>query len=342
MINQEAIDFITSLSSRNFEVLPLSGQNGKTPIMKFKDRFIHPRETVKRFENGLISTYGIRLKGLTVIDIDEKKFEHIEAVETVFGHANYIVETSRGFHLYYQGESKVKNPFSFPVDVKSGWNSYVVGPYSIRPDGFVYEPFTGDLIKNSLNPIKEVFPFASTSYDPRDDGIRSNDEVKVPVGKRHNYLLSIARRLINYYPLEDIDELTLYLTWHASQTCEDAEKIPKKEIENIAAWTFSIYEDGKNYSSQYSELKVPRPAIDMLRCLSGGSDAVALYVTLLDKHKHMDNSFAIDFNGMKNGQLTDLGRDRFKRARALLLELGLIQRAENYKVGSRPYTYRFP
>ena len=76
--------------------------------------------------------------------------------------------------------------------------------------------------------------------------------------------------------------------------------------------------------------------------LSGASDALALYVLLPDKHRHTGKDFAINFSGMKRAQLTDLGRDRFNRAKKLLLELGLIQRAKNYKVGCRPNTYKFP
>lgn len=91
-----------------------------------------------------------------------------------------------------------------------------------------------------------------------------------------------------------------------------------------------------------SEVKISRLVIDRLIALSGGSDALALYVLLASKHRHVGNSFAIDFHGMRQRHLTDLGRDRFKRATRLLLELGLIQRAENYKVGNRPYTYKFP
>ena len=67
MINQEAIDFVYLITQNNVEVMPLAGADGKKPrVSKFKNRTIHHRETIRLLEEGEISTYGIRLKGLTV------------------------------------------------------------------------------------------------------------------------------------------------------------------------------------------------------------------------------------------------------------------------------------
>ena len=122
----------------------------------------------------------------------------------------------------------------------------------------------------------------------------------------------------------------------------DAENITMKELEDIASWMWGKQYYGKRYSEEFSEVKISRSVIKRLIGLSGASDALALYVLLSDKHRHTGKDFAINFSGMKKAQLTDLGRDRFNRAKKLLLDLGHIQQAKNYKVGSRPNTYRFP
>lgn len=79
-----------------------------------------------------------------------KGLEYVEEVESRLGKSSFIVETGRGYHLYYRGENRFKNPFTFAVDIKFGWNSYVVGPCSLRPDGVVYKPIKGDFIDPPL------------------------------------------------------------------------------------------------------------------------------------------------------------------------------------------------
>jgi len=341
MTNQKAIDFVYLITQNNVEVMPLSGKDGKKPrVSRFKDRTIHHRETIRLLEAGEISTYGIRLRGLTVIDIDERNREYVAEVESLLGKSSFIVETGRGYHLYYRGENRFKNPFTFDVDIKSGWNSYVVGPYSLRPDGVVYEPIEGDFI---YRPLTDCNVPVSMLLKPRstERGLTPvTPNGKVPVGHRHNYLRKQAWKLAD--ECIDAEELTAKLSWHANKTCVDPTSITLEEIDGIASWMWGKQYYGKRYSEEFSEVKISRLVIERLIALPGGSDALALYVLLASKHRHLGNNFAIDFDGMKNGQLTDLGRDRFKRARRFLLELGLIQRAENYKVGSRPFTYRFP
>ena len=341
MINQEAIDFVYLVTQNNFEVMPLSGKDGKKPrVSRFKDRTIHHRETVRLLEAHEISTYGIRLKGLTVIDIDERNWEYVSEVESLLGNSSFIVETGRGYHLYYRGENRFKNPFTFDVDIKSGWNSYAVGPYSVRPDGVVYKPIRGDFI---YPPLTDCNVPVSLLRKPRyTERVLTHvtPTGKVPVGNRHHYLCKQAWQLAD--ECTDAEELAAKLRLHAKKECADPMSISLKEINDIASWIWGKERYGKRYSEEFSEIKISRSVIDRLMALSGGSDALALYVLLTSKHRHLGNNFAIDFHGMKKRQLTDLGRDRFTLARTLLLELGLIKLAENYKVGSRPYLYKFP
>ena len=341
MTNQKAIDFVNLITRHNFEVMPLSGTDGKKPrVWAFKNRTIHHREAIRLLETGEISTFGVRLNGLTVIDVDAKNWDHVVAVQSLLGTSSFIVETGRGYHLYYRGENRFKNPFSFPVDVKSGWNSYVVGPHSVRPDGVVYMPSKGNLIDPPLTACNMPTSLLRKSHTPLYNQMSVNQNGKVRLGDRHKYLLSAAWRLAD--ECVDAEELAIKLKWHAVEKCVGAENIATKELEDIASWIWGRESRGKRYSEEYSEVKISRSVIKRLIGLSGGFDTLALYVLLSDKHLHMGKDFAINFSGMKRAQLTDLGRDRFNRAKKLLLELGLIQRAKNYKVGCRPNTYKFP
>ena len=210
----------------------------------------------------------------------------------------------------------------------------------MRPDGVVYEPLKGDFI---YPPLTDCNVSLSLLRKPRHME-RSlppvNPNGKVPVGHRHHHLCKQAFELAD--ECIDAEELAAKLSWHANKTCADPTSITLEEINGIASWMWGKENHGKRYSEEYSEVKISRSVIKRLIGLSGASDALALYVLLSDKHRHTGKDFAINFSGMKKAQLTDLGRDRFNRAKKLLLELGHIQQAKNYKVGSRPNTYRFP
>ena len=343
MTNQNAIDFVYLITQNNVEVMPLQGKDGKHPrVQSYMNKTIHHRATIRLLEADKISTYAIRLSGLTVIDVDSdpKDWDHVVAVQSLLGRSSFIVETGRGYHLYYRGEKKFKNPFAFKAEIKSGWNSYVVGPHSVRPDGVVYEPILGNFIEPPLTDCNVPTSLLKKSHTPSYNQMSMSQNGKVRVGDRHNYLLSASWRLAD--ECLDEEELAFKLKWHAVETCVDAENITMKELEDIASWMWGKQYYGKRYSEEFSEVKISRSVIKRLIGLSGASDALALYVLLSDKHRHTGKDFAINFSGMKKAQLTDLGRDRFNRAKKLLLELGHIQQAKNYKVGSRPNTYRFP
>ena len=343
MANQKAIDFVYLITQNNVEVMPLQGKDGKHPrVQSYMNKTIHHRATIRLLEADKISTYAIRLSGLTVIDVDSdpKDWDHVVAVQSLLGRSSFIVETGRGYHLYYRGEKKFKNPFAFKAEIKSGWNSYVVGPHSVRPDGVVYEPILGNFIEPPLTDCNVPTSLLKKSHTPSYNQMSMSQNGKVRVGDRHNYLLSASWRLAD--ECLDEEELAFKLKWHAVETCVDAENITMKELEDIASWMWGKQYYGKRYSEEFSEVKISRSVIKRLIGLSGASDALALYVFLSDKHRHTGKDFAINFSGMKKAQLTDLGRDRFNRAKKLLLELGHIQQAKNYKVGSRPNTYRFP
>jgi len=343
MTNQNAIDFVYLITQNNVEVMPLQGKDGKHPrVQSYRNKTIHHGATIRLLEADKISTYAIRLSGLTVIDVDSdpKDWDHVVAVQSLLGRSSFIVETGRGYHLYYRGEKKFKNPFAFKAEIKSGWNSYVVGPHSVRPDGVVYEPVRGNFIEPPLTDCNVPTSLLKKSHTPSYNQMSMSQNGKVRVGDRHNYLLSASWRLAD--ECLDEEELAFKLKWHAVETCVDAENITMKELEDIASWMWGKQYYGKRYSEEFSEVKISRSVIKRLIGLSGASDALALYVLLSDKHRHTGKDFAINFSGMKKAQLTDLGRDRFNRAKKLLLELGHIQQAKNYKVGSRPNTYRFP
>ena len=101
MTNQEAIDFVDFITRNNFEVIPLSGENGKKArVSRFKNRTVHHPETIRLIEADEICTSGIHLKGLTFINIDERNWEYVTEIESLLGNSSFY-RTPHIFELRY-------------------------------------------------------------------------------------------------------------------------------------------------------------------------------------------------------------------------------------------------
>lgn len=95
------------------------------------------------------------------------------------------------------------------------------------------------------------------------------------------------------------------------------------------------------YVGRDSEFAVHRAALDKIRQHPKASDAIALYMTLLDQHGHKRRAkFALSYHPMYDAGHTDLSRERFRHARKVLEEVGVLQVAAKHVAGSHPRLYR--
>ena len=66
-------------------LMPTGGDNGKRPLLGFSKNSRHPFELVmRRLEEANSQTYGIRLKGLVVLDIDVDDPSLIREIHRLF------------------------------------------------------------------------------------------------------------------------------------------------------------------------------------------------------------------------------------------------------------------
>ena len=87
--------------------MPTGGDDGKHPLLSFSRNARHPLALVTRIlEKQNSQTYGIRLKGMLVLDIDVDDTKLIDEMRQRFGRTDFIVRTGRGFHLYYRTDKK--------------------------------------------------------------------------------------------------------------------------------------------------------------------------------------------------------------------------------------------
>ncbi|WP_171230050.1 bifunctional DNA primase/polymerase [Ruegeria sp. HKCCA4008] len=326
------VEEMARLQSLGHSLLPLGGGiDGKSPLLGLTDP---TRLSLKRVLGPMYgkgsSCYGVRLDGLAVVDCDENNPSLLTDMEARFGMSPVQVSTPRGVHLYFKGAGgKVPNlrAQGYPVDVKRGASSYVVGPYSVRPDGGEYQPLAGALGKNDLPTI---------SLETSEVQFRAGAITK---GNRNRELSLAAIKMVE--AVETLDELFCNLAFIRDDECEDPATMPDSELRKIADWAWTKRLEGKVYQGRDSEFRVNRTALDRLSTFDNSYDAIGLFVVLQSNHGHIPGQiFPLDHAAMTKSGHTNLGRRRFRAAIQTLRSAGLLGIAKEYSAGNHPRSYQ--
>lgn len=332
------LDEVRRLGIEGFSLIPLGGSDGKQPLVAFRDRRPLPIDlTIGKIEEGAAFGYGIRLPNLTVIDIDSPDFDLVQAMEARFGHSPMKVRTpSGGRHLYYRVRQRITINLrceGLPIDVKSGVNSYVAGPYSQRPDGRVYTP---EGVPVTWSALPEIMIPDEAAGSSRPAPVPRARPSLVPVGSRHGFLLRAGRDLIRQVGSER--DLFEALAQIRDQDFADPASFPDAEVAGIANWLWQTRLENRLYVGRDSAFRVQRAALDLLQ---GNADAIALYTVLSDAHGHRPGkTFALDREAMARASLIKLSRRGFDKARNSLIACGLLEVAQKHKVRERRRRYR--
>lgn len=322
---------LARLSRAGFPLLPLGGGgDGKAPLV---GAWTGPRMPLARVLAPLYRSgsqvYGIRLDSLLVIDCDTDSAELVAALEARFGPSPVHVRTPRGRHLYYRATGKALNlrAEGLPVDIKTGPRAYVAGPGSIRPDGGCYRPDKGLLGVDHL-------PALRAPVTPPDKALGD----AIPVEHRHAALVKEAIKMLEL--VDSAEELATNLAAVRDDLCEDAVTMPDSELRALAGWAWTVRLENRIFRGRDSALQVDRLALDALRRWDNETDAIALYVLLIDMHRHTPGKrFALDFTAMRASGLTRLSIPRLRAARRTLQAVGLLKLMSKHRAGSVHQTF---
>lgn len=319
-------DEMARLVKCGLTILPLAGRDGKSPALS---NWTGPRPRLGQclaiMSCAQSLAYGIRLDGLMVLDFDTDDPALVAAMEARFGPSPVHVRTPRGWHLYYAagGAIPALKSEGLPVDVKTGPHAYVVAPLSERPDGGRYAYAKGKLGVDRLSPLR-------ASKGPL--------VASVAVGERHNQLVKEARAMVEF--VDDLPELVGNLLAYRDDALPEPETIPESEVRGIASYFWKLRLEGRLSKGRDSEFGVHRLSIDALADAPNRSDAIAMFVTLVDLHGHTPGKrFPLVWKAMRESCRTDLPRSRFDAARRALLDRGLICLVGKHRAGSRPQTF---
>ena len=329
----ELCDFIGKLSKGGLYFIPLGKEQGKKPLVKFANIPLPVSVTIDKIKSGAATSYGIRLKNLTIIDIDEDNPRHIKTVEEKFGRSGFIVKTKRGYHLYYKGVPNRSEQFDFAFDYKSGFNSFVLGPHSCRPDGTIYTPISGSLSLQNLTSLQNI------SCAKRLEKKECATENKIQTGKRHSFLMKQCIELAKVCNTKGI--LLRKLIEVRDKDCDNPKTFTNKELEDIVTWAWDKKSNGDLYGASHSEFKFNRK---ILECFKGNpqyENIITIYCILASNYGHKpEYSFSLCHRSMKSAQLITMGRDSFRKAIRSLLKENIIEVASKAISMKRKTKYR--
>lgn len=326
---------MSRLYSAGYSLLPLGGDGGKKATVRFEDRNRLPlSRVINRMLGGGSQTYGIRLGGLLVIDVDTDTAEARAYVQANFGSSPVQTRTKRGFHLYFRHVGKKPNDIRLPnvaIEFKSGENSYVVGPCSVRPDdGGQY------VAHGRLNSPKNLPWFV----DRRTAAVTLDCDGKAPTvgrGFRHKALKKRARELALVADgLHEVaDDLKAFRDWEIEEPAD----FPDKMVEKMAEWFWEKRETGMLWGKTNSGVFVHRHPISLL-ARQGNALALMVYNVVLATHGHKGGKeFALCPDGLRVSGRVKAGRHQLYAAIHLLVDLGLLTRRA-IPIGKR-ISYRY-
>ncbi|QDZ00211.2 hypothetical protein FQ775_07360 [Nitratireductor mangrovi] len=324
---------MAKLFSGGYSLIPLGGADGKRPTVRFRERKRLPLASVlERMAGGGNTTYGIRLDGLLVVDVDTDTPEARDYVERRFGACGYTTRTGRGFHLFFRHRGKRPAPVRLPgiaIDFKMGENEFVVGPLSERPDGIVYQP-SGLLAAAEHLPV-----FMDHFEDTKELG---HGRRRVARGGRHLALKREGYRLA--LTAATFEELAAGLRRYRDTLIEAPEDFPDRRIDSLASWFWEKREAGRLYGRGNSTVSIPRRAIRLL-AHQGEPLAFQLYSMLQAAHGHVPSkTFAIVPDGIRNSGLIKAGRSQLYAAIEVLIRTRLIVRVAKGTRNREPHQYR--
>ena len=305
--------------------MPTGGEDGKRPLLKFSQKARHPLDLVKQtLERANSQTYGVRLKDIVVLDIDNNDTDLIDKMHQRFGRTDCVVQTGRGFHLYYSTNKKIAanlRATGLPIDIKQGANAFVLGPHSLRPDGVFYEYYKEPFSLGDLPRIRQdAQPAFSTVVSATN---------KAHEGNRHNFLVKQTRGYIEH--VESKEELLENLLYDRDTYCTDPSTMTDAEVEGIVQWWWNIRSKNQIYTKNNSVFKFPRQAYHQLRTLPNGYVALDLYLYLHDKHGHiLGKTFQISVDKLQKTAGFTFGQKALHTAIKQLLELGYLRVYKNY------------
>lgn len=203
--------YLDSYLELGLSPIPTTGKAAKYHWKEYKldvGDFARPGVSIS-LRTGYIANMG---KYFYVVDLDNKNL--LSSVYHLVPTDAPIVSTGKGFHIYCLWHSQAKTRHSKGLDIIG--NGYVVAPPSIHASGKPYRflrplsrlPLALADPQNFTPSLSSIIPTCSTETFHRE-----HIPIGVPVGQRHNTLVSYLGLLFAQHFLEE-EALSIITSWN--------------------------------------------------------------------------------------------------------------------------------
>lgn len=311
-----------NLYQHDLAVIPLGGENGKEPLIKYANWERPPgREFItklsKKYPDANVGVL-CGLSGVTIVDIDDPSVT--DEMIARCGDTPLITATpSGGVHLWYRhnGERSANLRVSegLDVDIKATGGLVVVPP-SIRPSGkYAGKPYTFN--SGSWDDVQRL-PVANPGSLPNHDEAPVYSIQSVKKGNRNKFLFSQLLKQVR--SCDDFDAL---LDVARSLNEGFLPPLTKTEVIKTAHSAWVVEETGRNWSGKEARLVL---VATELMTLVQNSDALALFGLLKVFHMGRMEPFAICSKAMWKAEvIPGWGLKRYTKARQWLVAQGFLR-----------------
>jgi hypothetical protein len=335
-------NFAMDLANNGLAVIPLGGDDGKVPLIKYGTLTRPPgrgfiSKLSRKFPDANVGVL-CGLSGVTVVDIDDPAVFEL-MIDRCGDTPLKIATPSGGFHLWYKANGErsanLREQEGLDVDVKA-IGGLVVVPPSIRLSG-VHAGMSYTLLSGTWNDV-DILPFAKLGSLPTHNETPVHSIQAVKKGHRNDFLHS--QLLKQAQVCDDFDALL-----DVARTLNEGFSPPLTDTEVIktahSAWNLQV--TGRNWSG--TEPRIVLVATEWM-FLAQYPYALALYGVLKALHMGRMEPFAICSEAMwKAKVILGWGEQRYTKARQWLVKNGflrIVHQGGTGKGDASKYTFAQP
>jgi hypothetical protein len=312
----------SELARQHLAVIPLGGEDGKVPLIKFANWKRPPGqgfigELAGKFPNANVGIL-CGLSNLTVVDIDDTTLTDT-MIERCGDTPLKIATPSGGIHLVYRhnGErcSNLREVEGLQVDIKAT-GGLVVAPPSVRPTGeYAGKPYS--FLAGAWDDIGSL-PVVRSGSVPVQSKASNNTLNTIREGSRNTALFRALLKQVRH-----CDDFNALLDVAQSTNETFLPPLRDAEVLRTAASVWKKEQDGCNWVGGS-----PKVALSKAICIQlvHHPDAFALFCLLKTSHGARIEPFAICSKAMsRNEVIQGWGPKRFDKARRMLVQLGFLR-----------------
>jgi hypothetical protein len=319
------------LRSRGLTVLPVGGDDGKTPLVRWRTWSRRPSAELidKLLYRHPDANIGVicHLSRVTVVDIDDPSL--LESMLDRFGNTPLITRTpSGGCHFWYRhaGERCTNlRGGGLDVDIKAKGGFVVVPPSEARQGRHTGKPYVFERGSwSDLGRLPKIHADSLPRSQARGGGERSGSPGiatlrSIPVGRRNDTLFATSLREVRH--CDTIDDL-IDKALHINDSNLE-EPLPAAEVEKIAHSAWDYDQRGGNWVGREARAVIDRSTFEILQ---QNPDAYVLWTKLKFEHGARKEPFALCLEAMGKGEVIRGWRDkrRYRKARDWLVEQGFL------------------